>query len=263
MEIECKRCKALFEDKEPACPYCGAFFYKGAETQYMNQMEDVLDDMKDLKNQTDEIFIDQTKIQVKTHGKRMAKIIGITIFAAVVIWGMYFAKQTISDNAERKQFEFEEQNFAQLDYWYENEEFDRILDFENNLYAEDSELHIYNWKQYPFITQLRNYYDCTELAERIKNKEKWTAGDINIMMIAASELFHEKTINTGEYTERDLEYIGQYAQEVSDILQNTLKMSGEELIEFKENVKGKFGTDYDYCDEFAKVITERLGGKLR
>ena len=81
MKFICSCCGAEIDDTMPKCPYCDTLIPKGAEMEYMAKLYDLQEDMEELK----EVPLEVAKEEIKYQGKRIRKIVLITL--AVILVG--------------------------------------------------------------------------------------------------------------------------------------------------------------------------------
>jgi len=95
--VHCQSCGAEFANTEPKCPYCGTIYIPGAETEYMNKLGDIREDMEDLEGAA----LSETASELKTATGKMFKIIfiiaaiiaglfGITRIMDFIVFGSFF-----------------------------------------------------------------------------------------------------------------------------------------------------------------------------
>ena len=260
MKVRCGQCGAMFEDTEACCPYCGAFNYKGAEEQYMQQMGEILEDLDDLHDLPEQIYEQEKKRQVRHTGKIVAIVIGTVLILAAIVSVSFYMNHQREQEERRNQVIFQQQNFAQLDQWYEAEEYEKIIAFENELHEQDSPYNIYSWKHYQFYSVFTKYLHCQKLADYIREEDK-SQSMISIFLVDAFHIMHVEAGSDHKiYSKRDKERISTYAEEVRGWMRGVLQMTEEEIEDFADHAEGSM--DFDYCDECAAFVAERLGGSL-
>lgn len=252
----CKNCGAEIGENETTCKYCGAVQYEAANKEYWDQMEKIQDDLEKLE----EVPQKEWKKEVGIQAKRIRKIFisgAVVILLCVSIGtGYSYFSQKKEDQLQKEQLLWQKEAFAKLDAWFEEENYDAIVDFHMQLLEANSPYHLWNWEH-------MNVIECYE--------------DITVYRETVNELTEEKIQETGT---QDIQYA------LENVLYLTFRMQRraeeefsmpeewEKVLEYKEEVKKQtceiFGwdeaefdrmktelspdgyIDFDKCEEYAK-----------
>lgn len=87
--VRCLSCGAQFKHTEPKCPYCGTIYVPGAETAYMNHLDDIRDEMEDLND----LALSGTGAEFK----RVLKKTGIALIIVIAAIAGLFALAFVID----------------------------------------------------------------------------------------------------------------------------------------------------------------------
>jgi len=85
----CESCAGKYDDMLPECPYCGSINYKGAEAEYFNQLEEVREELEDLK----EVPVEETKQEFRKQGQFLGKVFLVTVIVLALLILLYFLLQ--------------------------------------------------------------------------------------------------------------------------------------------------------------------------
>lgn len=181
--IKCKECGALIEEQVERCPYCGAINEMGAEQQYMQDMDELKDDLEDLGNIPKEEITREVKKHLKFTGKTVViTLIVVAVLAVVLLlanksWDIYMKVYEVTHHIRsadaREQLLWEKENYPQLDEWYEEENYDALLDFYREYNYADSgiQYNMSNWEHYALLSYYDEYRECMDFWKRLKDGE--------------------------------------------------------------------------------------------
>ncbi len=257
----CKNCGATINENDARCPYCNAMNEAAAKQQFDKKLDDMTTEVEQMAVQPKEEL-------VRHSGKLLKKIgfiIAMVILLIVVVLGLIKA----NEQREQKQWELEAQRqikwenetFPQLDKWYEAKEYEKILDFIDRMYEEESENNIYGWKHYTFITIYDYYMRCKAYKEHILLEDCYYVTTGSAIYSAMTLIYEYSEENMTQYlepslsgrtdiTEEELTYIKEYREYARDILTKDLGLSDEELEELYQKclIDGYAQPCYDLGD---------------
>lgn len=162
MSMICPNCGASVEEHLSKCPYCGTMNFAGAEKEYLNELDDLKEDLDDLNDVPDETVKKELKHAVSRTGKRVL-FFGVLIFLLV---GFSVCKNIYDDHQSVKNskllMEWQLTAFPKLDALYAAEDYDGICEFLNEAYEENNIYHANNWKHMAFISAYQSYKNMQE-----------------------------------------------------------------------------------------------------
>ena len=91
-EIECPNCGAVFEAKEPKCPYCGHINPMGAEAKFLRDLEKTRKDMDQVDDEARKAYGTEIKKGAKSTAKTVL-IVGLTVL--LIIGGFILLEKTV------------------------------------------------------------------------------------------------------------------------------------------------------------------------
>ena len=170
----CENCGAEIDAHEKACPYCGHINPAGAEEAYMDRLEDLQEDLEDLRDHGRR----SDREEMKRQGRRLfriglilALVIGLATAGLISLDRLWMR----SARDEKALMEFQKKYFGELDALYAAGDDDATLDYMISLLdsGEKGVEAVYDWKHYEYIEALWTYRDGVKAAEDILDKE-WT-----------------------------------------------------------------------------------------
>lgn len=254
MEIKCNSCHGLFENTEAKCPFCGTFYYEGAEQQYLENLDHIVEDFQELHQLTKEEVIEDARITSKKLLKLFQKtafLVGIIVVIAVAVLSDS-RKSPITESEQKNQLLWEKETYPMLDEWYAQGEYDRIMDFYDQLNADENNPYsMVQWE--PLIFLLK--YKENLMFHRIK-EEYFTTGQldpVDLGKILISTL--DDTIYY-LYSEEEQLKVDDYILEQRQFLQEEFHYTDTELEEIKAKSYENGRFDRDICYNEAE---ERYG----
>lgn len=264
-QLLCKNCGAKIDELDAKCPFCGHINFVGAEHEFMENMyrtEENLD--KITEDQVDDI-----KKEVKKNSKLMFIVAGIAgAVALVVVLYMLFINLILGsydaeEDAKDRMF-WQKENFPILNEWYEAGEYEKILDFQRDLYLSDDSgnYSLYEWEHYYFLQAYQNYVCLTEYEEKLNRGDKIDAFDAKYMLYYGMWLYYNHYDKEyGNFTEKDIELITTvYRDKAEELLFERMKFTKEELDEVHQKVVSEDGRyiEWDKCKKYGKKLYKRF-----
>lgn len=254
----CKNCGAKFDEKEPKCPFCGFFNYVGSEKKYQEELSSIHVHMAELKEEP----IKEVKNQVK-------KVVKIMIWVFIIIFGFFllltglvqffekFDRYNYYDDAEamKEKIIWKYENYMQLDTWYEEENYDAILQFESELYSNKIYYSLYDWQHYDFLTCWEEYMSFLTYKEDIES-----GGDVSFYqerMIYLIVYFYGPVIEA-DYTADEWERLEVYRNEILEYAFTCLAFTEEELQKLYEEANHDGYIDSSICYDYLEQMEERF-----
>ena len=257
-EIICPSCGGHFSIHEAKCPYCGAINPIGAEEEYMGKLYDIKDDTEYLPD----LAQDEVEEDLLTSSKKTLRFVGITVLICFVLIVLFTALGNRSSNRAMEEYRemeaFKESYFEELNRLYEEENDDELLEYSFTLMDKQGYNAIFNWEHYGYMM---SYYLYKELKDW--EDEYSTSGnpeDMTYAVYAALDLTRENYYLESPiyaFSKRDMERIEEYQAYAEEFLEKALKMKGEEIDAWSEELKGKKG--YIERDQIRKYLKEING----
>ena len=234
-KLICENCGAPFDAKEPKCPNCGFISYPGAEEKFMQDLEEVHEDLAEVvEEQAGEYKKELSKQTKKT--VLICSIVAVIVllfFGAFVLINYLMEKHFQSDYDPKTEMLWERENYPKLDELYEQGKYEEIVEFENSLYDNRKNTHsLSNWQYNWFITVYRSYEQVNYYMDLLDQGEQLTKLEGGSFTYYAMWLYSDKTED--EYfeqtiTDKEKAIAEEYSKEMRTVLSERLKMTEEEI----------------------------------
>ncbi len=244
--MECKSCGAHFDEMLPACPYCGTMSIKGAQAEYMEKLEDIREDLQDLKA----VPVEETKKAVKKQTKFVLIIIGVILglFLLLVLVEVIFGYKPPKRDAQAD-FIWQQENYPILDELYEQGKDQELLDKYYEVLAEDAP--IYSWEHYEYVSALSLLADFNYILEMEAEGVPLNEYDYTSLLYAGFrvETYEKSTV----YTQEELERLQPYIERVREDFNTRWNFTEEETDFFEEAAEKNYGVvPYKVIEEFVE-----------
>ena len=257
----CENCGAEIDAHEKACPYCGHINPAGAEEAYMDRLEDLQEDLEDLRDHGRR----SDREEMKRQGRRLfriglilALVIGLATAGLISLDRLWMR----SARDEKALMEFQKKYFGELDALYAAGDDDATLEYMISLLdsGEKGVEAVYDWKHYEYIEALWTYRDGVKAAEDILDKE-WTDDMAADAMLDAFRL-RDQAEHAGELPPEDRKKVRDLGEKGMSFLEEVIGMSREEAKELYErlkNEKGEVGRRSVSVSEWMNDLNEKMG----
>jgi hypothetical protein len=236
----CENCGAEIDAHEKACPYCGHINPAGAEEAYMDRLEDLQEDLEDLRDHGRR----SDREEMKRQGRRLfrtglilALVIGLVTAGFISLDRLWMR----SARDEKALMEFQKKYFGELDALYAAGDDDATLEYMISLLdsGEKGVEAVYDWKHYEYIEALWTYRDGVKAAEDILDKE-WTDDMAADAMLDAFRL-RDQAEHAGELPPEDRKKVRDLGEKGMSFLEEVIGMSREEAMEIYEGCLDEYG----------------------
>lgn len=250
----CKNCGAHFDDNLPKCPYCGALNYTGARKEYMDQLEDMKEDLEDLQETVPEIYTSELKGQARQVRKITLIILGIFALLALLFWGGSFLSDSLYKNDAKAELLFTKDAFPVADEYYAAGDYEGLLKFYQTSMENDENANFYNWEHYPFLICYENY-ECFRYAASLMGTEDFSDFYMTELFDCyVSNRFYQKGYPMDE---TDQQLIASYEEEMEAVIDG-LGLTKEEQKEFNDLLNATNYPSWDELKSFSKKIYKRI-----
>ncbi|MDD3338346.1 MAG: hypothetical protein PHS82_05740 [Lachnospiraceae bacterium] len=223
--VKCSNCGAMFDEHEPKCPYCDTLYFPGAEEEYLEQLDDVKEDVEDLKDYS----MEEYKKTVRKESLSSGKIVLIVLLIAAVVSGGLFGlfvynEHTYNQEAKNK-VAWVRENAPELNKMYEAGDFDGLLKYMHELSDEDA-IYFWGWNHAEFMLA---YYEHENMFDEKKEQDK----RINAAVILMEGIYTETMTST------DKKKVAEYQQEAEKFLSEETDMTKEDIKKYyEEEIQG-------------------------
>lgn len=254
--VFCKNCGGDFDANEPKCPFCGYINYSGAEKKYMDDLGKIRNNLDDV----DDAVVRDNKKMVKKYGIIIGcvAVIATLIVFLIVLISKWNEERLWGDRVDPKeQLLWENENFPQLEAWFEEGNYAAILEFENQMYLEESPYNLYGFEYKAFLDVYRSYDQVKWYIEDLNEDRLSKPGAASFTYNVFKFYYQDYLGDYVELTEEELEIIDGYREEVLDCFYNRMKFTDEEAEALREKVFGEGYLDFSETKAYAESVYER------
>lgn len=244
-KIICGSCGAEFDDSLAKCPYCDSTNIKGAEAAYMEQLEDVREELDSLT----EVPIKETKTAAKKQLKFVGIVLGVLLVLVLVPNGLAYWSEHQYDRDNKADFLWKEANFPVMQEMYDQGKYDELLVFIEQASGEDKP--VWEWEHWQFMDiyseakWLLDMYECEDF------RDKYQKDYYGTILYSAFKVegmdFLEKL------TEEEKAILKPYTDQLHGEFQTRWEMSDEDYNSYYEELKNNQGYIPLYeCEEYVE-----------
>lgn len=265
--IICSNCGAKFKDNLPECPYCGQIYVPGAEKKYMDSLHEIKEDMSRVTDLSEGIYHKEMKKTIKNAGTVFAVFAVVFLLGAGILFGLnQMFGYSESEEEIKARILWERENFPILDQWYEEGNYQAILDFSEDAYDEKG-YYLFEWEHYDFIKHFEGYQICTDIREKIRNKEalsEFEAGEVLYWGMSLLDIGEENSTYIGnQYTKEEQEQLQVWKQEIEALFYEELQYTNEELKQISKKVHEEGYLSYEACCDYGESVLERITTNMK
>lgn len=266
--VKCPSCGYEFDGTLAACPACGTMHYPGAEADYLEHLDDVKEQLQSL----DKVHGEVAGREAKRQGKRILIIAAVILALAAVFGGILYYWEHQYDRDSKADYLWQQENFPQWDQWYENGEYDQLLNA--YLTALDENRGAWSYAHYDFC----NIYMCiSEVEETLQELSEDNVVDEEVLEDATQGrellssdyswmLYDELTVVLCEsrdgISEEDLEKLEPWREKYEEDLLSRWNITSRQYVDFQEDDSVLAGwVSYDKCEKFVDAWMQKNAGK--
>ncbi len=260
-EIICDNCGASFDQNLPFCPYCGSMSYIGAEQQYLDKLDDVRENLDDVRHQPRAVVRGEA-IRQGGYVKKIFIGTGILVLIVLVIFWVTSSISGVgvmeSEDETRAQLLWDRENFPQLDAWYEVGDYDALAQFQMDLIEEESSYNLFHWDHIDFLFKYIDYSFYCSIVDRWNVGEELTGYEIGTMLIAVTVGELQLDENYAELTQEEETLCRGYIQEQRIFLIDEIGYTQQELDEIYSHTMKDGSWDVQVCYDAGGEKVEKL-----
>lgn len=263
--VVCPSCGYEFDGTLAACPACGTMHYPGAEADYLEHLDDVKEQLQSL----DKVHGKVAGREAKKQGKRILVVAAVILALAAVFGGVLYYWEHQYDRDFKADYLWQQENFPQWDQWYENGEYDQLLNA--YLTALDENREAWSYAHYDFC----NIYMCiSEAEETLKELSEDNVVDEEVLEDATQGrellssdyswmLYDELTVvlceNRDGISEKDLEKLKPWREKYEEDLLSRWNITSKQYADFREDDSVLAGwVSYDKCEKFVDTWMKEI-----
>ncbi len=164
----CEFCGAEFDEMLPKCPYCDSTNIKGAETAYMEMLEDVRSDMEELT----QMPAREAKKEWKKQTKFILLVIGIMLVMLLGLVGLELLSNSGFDKSQQEKQEdylWKQEKLSAFEEAYEQGNDEALMDMYYEAVVENKP--VYDWEHVDYCYVLSYYKDMEYVWAKIDRGE--------------------------------------------------------------------------------------------
>ncbi len=252
-KIECNFCGAWFDEKLPACPYCGSTNIKGAEAEYMDKLEDIREDMEDLGS----VPLQETKKALKKQTIFVLAAIGTIIgfFICLILIEVLFGYKE-EERDPKADYLWQQENFPILDELYEQEKYEELAELFVKAYEEKQPISA--WEHWEFASAIDFLLEAERILAKEHAGEELTKWDYHALLSLGFRINDYE--NDAYYTDDEQERMAPYIEMVRKDFETRWNFTEEEAEMFeKEKAKNYGMVPYEVIEEYIEDWMEGSG----
>ena len=260
--IICSNCGGKFQEDLPQCPYCGQIYVPGAEKEYMEELQDIREKLLEVDAASAEVY----QKEINSNTKRMVAIICVLVTILLLGCGLFWSASHLfsyeeSEEEIKERILWEREHIPVMEEWYEDGEYNKILDFMEEAYEEHG-YSLYDWDHYHFVSHFEHWQTCMDIEKRILAGEEVSDFDAGELLFCGMSVMFYSSENYGytleTYGEDDIEQLNQWKQDIETVFYDTLHYSKQELDELTKKLYKEGFLSYEACRKHRKEVLDRI-----
>lgn len=236
--VICENCGASFPADEERCPHCGAMHYAGAEKKYMNELEDIREDMASLKTKARE---------TQTKSVKSGLLIGACAVTAILLVATLSSfkgkpRQDLSDRMYEKdtaeRLEWQDTYFPLMDEAFRAGDYEKVADIYKSGAEEDGASVYFSWYHNEFM-RIYDLYLAAQKAEKEMDTVLEYKSYYVLSQVAELVLYYTEERLTGKsyqpvlngYSNEELDKIAEFRDYALTVLTKVYGLTNEDILE--------------------------------
>ncbi len=247
--ITCNSCGGRFEDTLPKCPYCDTMNYKGAEAEYLEELEKLRSDMEELGDYSEE----EIKKEIRKQGKFLRRTLICCCVVVAVVLFLFWQKENTDKKNRQADYTWKKENYPLMEEMYEAEQYEKLVLFYEEAVEEDRP--VWSWEHAAFCEVLSDIY----YVESILQKE--TKGEVLSSIHYALLLYYGwklQDISDEDISEVEKDILLSKAKHILEDFETRWNFTEEELELFeKEKEENSGWISVDFCEKYIEKRMKR------
>ena len=247
-KISCPSCGAQFEDTLARCPYCGTMYYPAAEKEYMSQMEDLREDVGELK----ELPKEEAKQHLKKRAAFIRTVLILIAVIAAVAGGLYLRSERREARETEEEYRWIREHAPELDSLYESGRYDEMTERYSEWRNEGKP--VWLWEHYEFAYRLSMVRETEELLREV---ESGPNGESLLAPLLYNEISMMEFEKQHPYlSEKEYRYVLDQAAPYLEDMRTRFRLDDAKMEEISKTAKENYGVfPYRECE---KIVQEFL-----
>ena len=254
----CPNCGAAISGNQAHCPYCGTLNPTGAEQAYMGRLSQIKNETSRLADGAQRDFRSGVRSSI-------GRIVKIIIGIVVVLGILYAIGSCVNSNSEQQEFQgfqareaFRTQHFDELDRLYDAGDDAALSEYAWGLSEDPGFEALFTWKHADYLEAYNGWEGLQSAIRHLGDKDTtmedyvWsTAVALQLAKLDGGDGLYSKELAPDEEKRA-----AKYRADGLQFLQDTLKMSKEEVEAFADGLKDEQGSILR--DKLEQNLGERL-----
>lgn len=263
-KVTCPNCGATIYESEARCPFCGYINVPGAEEKFMRDIKKTEHDMVHILEQQKAEY----RNMMSSNTKDILTLMGIGVIVAAVIIGIckFFWGSIAFDTKEfHAELDWCEEYIPVLDKLYEQGDFDRIVEFSEEMYEKHGIFfHSWaGWEHYRFINNYIEYIAVERYIAQLDAGEELTEyekGELAYYCICFYNREYYDEDSSYYYSDEDIEILDGYREITNKYMFGRLGFSQEEADKLVTEARNK----YNYLSRSViSKYTDKVGDRFQ
>ncbi len=252
--ITCPSCGAVYEDTLQKCPYCGSVNEKADEQVYMEHLEDIREDLKDLKD----TGVRGTVSEAREHGRFVGKVFVTLLIILLALLGFLSVRRFVDrQNARdtKADYLWAQEHYPEMDVLYDAGDYDDLADLYSKYRDEDQ--YVYDYQHARFLDI---YTDIKEIEWLHGLEDKDAIKEMSYASLVYMDLKLETLDESSDFTDEEREILKEHGKPYIGELVSKYGIPQEEVDKIKEKVRNVGYISFDDAQNLAdQYITKKEG----
>lgn len=247
----CSNCGAELKESDVTCPYCGMLQPSAAESEYMQKLEHLKQDVQNLKTVPTKEYTRELRHQ----GIFTAKIVLIIfcIFLLLFVTGVsvFYGSSYLEKKELLKENAFAKEYFPKLNELYASGNDEEVYTYINSLYNLDGSTALYRWKHMDYYNYYTLYMDVKFLNDAIADNS-YNEYDISTGFYSAMVLTREEfsSYHKNKLTDAELVKLDTFIQESDSLLLEHFHLTSDEADQVYQDCLDDGYLSYKKCMDY-------------
>lgn len=242
-KIICRFCGAEFDEMLPRCPYCDSTNYKGAEAEYLNKLEDVREDMDDLR----QVPVEETKKSFLKNGKFVIIVFAVVAVLLIALGIFTYWMEHQYERDEKADYLWKQENYPKLDQLYEEAKYDELMMLFSSEEYENAP--VWDWEHYLFCETYSTAVYLKDHLEREAAGKELSELDLGLVLSYEWDLMG---LSYSDLTEEEQAYFADYVKMAEEDFNSRWNMSEEDYNFFYQQLEDYGWVSYIDCRDYVE-----------
>lgn len=247
----CSNCGAELKESDVTCPYCGMLQPSAAESEYMQKLEHLKQDVQNLKAVPTKEYTRELRYQRIFTAKIVLIIFCIFLLLFVIGISVFYGSSYLEKKELRKENAFAKEYFPKLNELYASGNDEEVYTYINSLYNLDGSTALYRWKHMDYYNYYTLYMDVKFLNDAIADNS-YNEYDISTGFYSAMVLTREEfsSYHKNKLTDAELVKLDTFIQESDSLLLEHFHLTSDEADQVYQDCLDDGYLSYKKCMDY-------------